>query len=90
MGLDVERDEGRADDTEHELELGTSAERRGRRPVYMGVTGSHPRLHGGAQRFVAPGVASGREHLFRDGDFEDGIQTIFSVKIWTELPHGRN
>lgn len=90
MGLDGERDEGRADDTEHELELGFSAERRCRRPVYMGMMGSHPRLHGGTHRFVASRVASGREHLFRNGDFEDGVQTIFSVKIWTELPHGRN
>lgn len=31
----------------------------------------------------------GRKHLFRNGDFEDSVETIFPIKIRAKLPHWR-
>lgn len=83
--LDGKRDERRPDDTKHELELGPVANGRWRRPADVR---SHPRLYVGAECPVAPGAGVGNERLLGDGHLEDGVQSIFSVQVRPQLPHG--
>lgn len=87
--VDGQRDERRADDAEHELQLAAGHGARLARAGPVGGVRPHPRLHVGAAELgpAGPAAAAAGEHLLGDGHLQHRVQRVIALEVRAELPH---
>jgi hypothetical protein len=87
--VDGQRDERRADDAEHELQLPAAHGAGLARAGPVGGVRPHPRLDVGAAEPGPPRTAAAPagEHLLRDRHLQHRVQRVIALQVRAELPH---
>jgi hypothetical protein len=86
--VDGQRDERRADDAQHELQLPAGHGARLARAGPVGGVRPHPSLDVGAAEPGGPaGAAAAGEHLLGDGHLQHRVQRVVALEVRAELPH---